>query len=371
MYACEHVCMCACVWVSLCAQVRVPLRWRMKPPVCVHAAGCSSVHADGTAAPLPCGNVTVYCPPGSTAPTPVVLGYYTAPAAPTSATDVMAMAVECPAGYYCAGGVRTACPAGTYQGGTRRAVLGDCRVCTAGGFCPPASAVPTPCGNDSVYCPTGSSAPSPAGPGYFTEGNLGGRVARSACDPGSYCPGDGAAYPCPAGTYGDTQGLTSATCSGRCGDGVLCPLQTSTSAGLPCPAGSVCTAGLATACPSGTYNPSPGAANVSQCLACPAGTFNPGNGSSSDAECLPCPAFEGSAPGASSCWPGILGAVFSPCRHVCRALARAWLPLDPPTPVPPPPPLPCILAARVCPSPQPLWRLTLSPLPPACPRTTC
>ncbi len=264
--------------------------------------------AGATAAPYPCGNVTVHCPAGSLTPTPVSPGFYTAAVAATNTTDVMARAIECPPGSFCSGGVRRPCPEGTFVGSSLRTNVSECRTCTAGGYCPAGSAAATPCGDDTMYCPSGSTAPMTAEPGYYTEGAVGNRVARVQCDPGLFCPGDGHAHPCPAGRYGDTPGLTNASCSGVCAGGVLCAAQTASAAGQVCPSGHYCVAGLAYACPSGTYNPTPGAVNVSQCLLCPAGTFNAGTGSSLEAECLPCPAKEGSTPGATACWPGVLGA---------------------------------------------------------------
>ena len=64
----------------------------------------------------------------------------------------------------------------------------------------PESAAPLLCGNDTVYCPAGSFHPLVAGPGYYTEGgsNLT-RVARIRCPAGSYCPGMGVTFDCPAG----------------------------------------------------------------------------------------------------------------------------------------------------------------------------
>jgi hypothetical protein len=145
-------------------------------------------------------------------------------------------------------------------------------------------------------------------PGYYATGVQGSRNARAQCGLGTYCDGSGIARPCPAGRYGDVAGLTNDSCSGSCANGVLCPLQTTSAAGQPCPAGGYCISGVAQPCPSGTYNPSTGAGNVTQCLLCPAGTFNAGTGASSVVECSPCPDREGSNPGAASCWPGILGA---------------------------------------------------------------
>ncbi len=253
--------------------------------------------------------MTVYCPAGSQAPTPVATGFFSAPAVgvATNATNVMARVEECPPGSYCVAGERLACPPGTYQEGTRRTAVSFCLVCTAGGYCPSGAASPLPCGNNTVYCPTGAAVPLLAGAGNYTLGIVGSRSSTSACSPGYFCPGDGRAYVCPAGRYGSEAGLTSANCTGPCADGVLCPTQTESASGQPCPLGQYCLAGLAVPCPKGTYNSVTGAANVSQCLLCPAGTFNAGTGSSSDAECLRCPEYEGSNPGAAACWPGILG----------------------------------------------------------------
>ena len=71
------------------------------------------------------------------------------------------------AGYYCIGGIQLACPAGTYQQGTKRSSALDCVTCDAGGYCGIASAVPTPCGGDSYYCPPGSFFPLVAAPGGY------------------------------------------------------------------------------------------------------------------------------------------------------------------------------------------------------------
>ena len=103
----------------------------------------------------------MYCPVGSLSTVAVADGYYSAPAVGvvTNATDIMAQQVECPTGFYCAYGMRTACPAGTYQPSTGKSSVADCNPCSAGGYCPSGSSVSIPCGSDSVYCPGGASAP--------------------------------------------------------------------------------------------------------------------------------------------------------------------------------------------------------------------
>lgn len=157
----------------------------------------SGCWAGNTIDPVPCGDVTLYCPPVSLAPVTVTPGYYTAPATGvvTNSTNTMGQRVECPPGYYCAGGVQTPCPPGTFQSGLRKTSESDCRSCLLGFFCPAGTAAPVPCGNDTVYCPPGSKEPLLAGPGLFTDGAPGGRSTVELCGPGTYCPGDGTQLP--------------------------------------------------------------------------------------------------------------------------------------------------------------------------------
>ncbi len=120
------------------------------------------VSPEATVIPQPCGNVTLYCPSGSTTPSPVMDGYYTAvaPGVATNATDTMALALDCPPGSYCSSGVRHLCPSGTFQSDFRVSNASACEVCAPGGFCPEGSSGPLPCGNDTVYCPAGAAAPT-------------------------------------------------------------------------------------------------------------------------------------------------------------------------------------------------------------------
>jgi hypothetical protein len=167
--------------------------------------------------------------------------------------------------------------------------------------------------------------PPPVGLGYYVTGVEGSRNARVQCRPGLYCDGSGIARPCPAGRYGNISGLTNDSCSGRCADGELCLQQTSSADGQSCPAGSYCLAGMALPCPSGMYNAVTGATNASWCLPCPAGTFSAQTGSSSEAECMACPDHEGSDPGATACWPGVLGTLQPSRRGGTQACVRHML----------------------------------------------
>ena len=105
----------------------------------------------------------------------------------------------------------------------------------------------------------------------------------------------------------DAGGLSSTTCSGACGDGVVCNEGSVSESGSPCPAGAYCVAGVEVLCPVGRYGSHPGASDASSCVACPADTYNSDTGKSSLSWCYQCAEFEGSTPGSSRCWPGIMG----------------------------------------------------------------
>jgi hypothetical protein len=170
------------------------------------------------------------------------------------------------------------------------------------------SAAPMPCGSPTLYCPSGGAAPLVAGLGFYTDGGTPTqRSVRMQCAPGQYCPGDGMSYDCPPGTYGSTPGLNHFSCSGPCGDGVQCDAHTTSPSGLPCQAGQYCVQGLSMACPPGTFSATVGATNSSACIQCTAGRFSNATGATSNATCESCSAYEGSDPGATTCWPGIMG----------------------------------------------------------------
>jgi hypothetical protein len=71
-----------------------------------------------------------------------------------------------------------------------------------------------------VFCPEGSVSPTPVSNGHYTIGatsqpghyqtneDAATRYSQVLCEPGSYCV-DGVKYPCPAGTFGETSGLTT------------------------------------------------------------------------------------------------------------------------------------------------------------------
>ena len=114
-----------------------------------------------------CGGTHLFCPEGSSVPTPVSVGYHTTGGTPLRRSNQ----TQCDPGSYCDPlGVRRLCPAGSY-------------------------------------------------------GNLYGMVegCEAACPLGHYCEiGSTAPVPCPAGRFGDRTNLTTSDCSGRCFKGYYC-----------------------------------------------------------------------------------------------------------------------------------------------------
>lgn len=220
----------------------------------------------------------------------------------------------CRAGFYCPDGSSSKhevqCPAGRFG-----AIAGlpddSCSgPCLQGFYCPAGSTDEKafPCGGTGVYCPVGSPKPVGVSPGYYSVGSTvpddkNTRSHQLKCEPGFYCtlteypqPGGfhsdvagGTRHPCPPGSYGAVAGLVSTTkprdgheydaatdsdfiCSGLCERGFYCPLNSTSSRQVPCPAGRYgATAGLVddrctAMCPMGHY--------------CPLGAYEP----------IPCPA---------------------------------------------------------------------------------
>ena len=152
---------------------------------------------------------------------------------------------SCVAGYYCAAGLALQCPPGRFgattglatslcsgycapgrYGASFGAVTGLCdgecapgHVCDAGST----SATAAVCGDASVYCPGGSSIPTIASTGYYTTGGMSSstRTGQAICEVGHYCV-DGVRAECPAGRYGDSQGLFTARCTAGCPAGYAC-----------------------------------------------------------------------------------------------------------------------------------------------------
>jgi len=95
-----------------------------------------------------CGGNNYYCPTNTnTAPTPVSVGFYSTGGTPTTRTGQ----AECEAGYYCVDGVKTCCPAGTYQPDTGQT---SCLAASPGHY------VSTTCATSQTCCPANTYQPS-------------------------------------------------------------------------------------------------------------------------------------------------------------------------------------------------------------------
>jgi len=201
-----------------------------------------------------CGNHSVYCPEGSSAPTVVLPGYYTygdgglEEEDPWSRTHMRVGQNLCDKGFYCADGVRHICPPGFYGDQEGMSDPGCSGSCPAGFYCPAGSTDPyeNECGAPNLFCPEGSASPQGVGVGFFTVGseNKTTRTSERRCVPGTFCH-EGEVHQCFAGFYGDEFGLTHGNCSGLCAPGYFCPngseIATQVQCGDPflyCPEGS-------------------------------------------------------------------------------------------------------------------------------------
>ena len=106
---------------------------------------------------------------------------------------------DCPAGFYCPNGTKTArenpCPVGTFSNTTRVDYISECRLCPEGFYC---ITQPTAKCSPGFYCILGASTPTP----NATEPHWG------PCPQGTYCDeGWGWPTPCPMGTYGNRDRL--------------------------------------------------------------------------------------------------------------------------------------------------------------------
>jgi len=155
----------------------------------------------------------------------------------------------CPLAHYCPAGSTNGtthrCPGGRFGGSLGLSSKACSGLCLPGFYCPEASisarqyqcatsplSLGPPSASvgttpvvrfDEVFCPIGSSVPLEVQTGYYSLGqNSSTRTYQAMCPPGAYC-WLGVIRDCPAGTYGNTSGLSTAACSGRCARGYYCP----------------------------------------------------------------------------------------------------------------------------------------------------
>jgi len=156
---------------------------------CTAGYFCPNGSSSSTA--LECGSVGVYCPEGSAFPVVAQNGYFTIGGNDMQTQTSLQI---CDSGYFCVGGIRTECSAGTYSPLTGAS---SCETCAPG----------------SVANQTGSSTCFPCSPGSY--------VPHSAfqcllCTPGTYSSNPGATQcdSCVPGRYSPNFGSSEcASCS--------------------------------------------------------------------------------------------------------------------------------------------------------------
>lgn len=231
-----------------------------------------------------CGGSNYYCQSGSSEPTLASEGFYTAHSGDNAGElalwDVknMTMSVEiiCEPGYYCTKGIKYPCPPGQYGWQYGLSSFYCNGKCAAGYYCPSyltrQGNVPDytvfpgkphvianeyKCGNNNYYCPAGSFYPIAVDGGYYSIGgdyDNSTRVSQEICPKGYYCI-DAIKFPCPAGRFGKSLGLTTDLCSGACPAGFECPSATITPSPCPFNTYSVGMAGACSPCPSERTTP--------------------------------------------------------------------------------------------------------------------
>jgi hypothetical protein len=224
----------------------------LQTPLC--SGKCPAGYFCPSGTPFPrahkCGNVTTYCPEGSSSPLIILNGYYGI----GESTETYNAVLICPKGHFCTHGEKFTCPAG-YYGDTEGLFTRECAgKCPAGWYCPVGTVRSTdfPCGSSThTFCPEGSTRPTPTTLGFYTtepqHTRGGGFSSEKRCPPGSYCI-EGVRTLCPAGRFGAIHESINASCDGLCLPGWYCP------AGSITPDQEAC-GGTDKYCPAGSATP--------------------------------------------------------------------------------------------------------------------
>eukprot|EP01031_Cornospumella_fuschlensis_P026613 gene26613-32162_t len=123
----------------------------------------------------------------------------------------------CQPGYFCPPGSvsprQVPCPAGRYGDGFRLQNSNCSGLCSPGYYCPlgSSSSKQVPCGSSLYYCPLGSSEPTLVSKGFYTAGG-GANWATHYLQieaPAGFFVLEGRVFPCPAGSFGNTTGLSA------------------------------------------------------------------------------------------------------------------------------------------------------------------
>lgn len=187
-----------------------------------------------------CGSGNAFCGAGSASPEAISAGYYG-----VGVSKILQSGQQhCDPGHYCLFGNMFPCAAGRF-GGTSGLSVPDCSgLVPPGTYSPEASSIPSSCGhNFTRYCPGATGAPVPISVGYYASQPvyLGGNTsivtayaAQTMCPPGSFCAFGQLPVECPAGRYGSSPSLNTATCTGPCDAGYFCASGAATGTQNPC-----------------------------------------------------------------------------------------------------------------------------------------
>ncbi|KAF0707089.1 hypothetical protein AaE_013779 [Aphanomyces astaci] len=136
-----------CSGMCSAGQLTSPMHESSKLPSLkvIGIAGYYCTQASTSATQIMCGDVSVFCPVGSSAPLAVDAGYYSVGATnstrqvPYSSLGMIVGQALCNVGQFCRGGIAYDCPQGTY-GDIPGLTVGQCTGwCAAGFYCPPRS----------------------------------------------------------------------------------------------------------------------------------------------------------------------------------------------------------------------------------------
>ncbi|CAK8677709.1 unnamed protein product [Clavelina lepadiformis] len=222
----------------------------------------------GVGEPEPCESGTYQSEVGKAFCDECPAGYYCEAINTTGTVIGVTTPSSCLRGYFCPNGTKTStqygCPLGTYGD---RGSLTDrslCKDCDGGSYCDTTGASePTGSCLAGFFCTLGASFNAP------TDNITGG-----ICPVGKFCPNNTQVpEPCPAGTFGPTEGLQSSDNCTQCTGGMYCEFQGQSEPTANCSGGYYCPTGSQTAteeecpvgyhCPVGSPNPVP----------CPVGSY--------------------------------------------------------------------------------------------------